>query len=309
MTQQTTHDAVRIVEVGPRDGLQNEKAVIETADKIAMIHDLVAAGARTVEFTSYVNPKKVPQMGDAEAVAEGIARVPGVAYTVLVLNERGYDRAIAATTKPHAIGYAIGATDTFNLKNAGQTVADALEQFRTVARRARADGVAVRGYVSLAFGCPFEGRVPQQRVYNLAKAMLDIGVDELVIADTIGTGNPRQVGEILSYICELAPQSMVGTHFHDTRGMGLANAVAALQVGVRGFDASVGGLGGCPFAPGATGNIATEDLAYMLHAMGYPTGLNIAAVAQVARRFEKLIGKPLPGHVKNTDLNDPKFAE
>lgn len=284
---------VKICEVGPRDGLQNEKLTVSSADKVRYIDMLVDAGFEDLEVTSFVSPKAVPQLADAETVFAGIIHVPGRRYITLVPNERGLDRAIAAGVRSIAIFTA--ASDTFTQKNIGMSIDGSLETFAGVVKRAKAHGMWVRASVSTSFGCPFEGAVPVENVVRVAQRLLDLGVDELSIADTIGIGTPNQVFDVVAALVPHAPLDRLGLHFHDTRGTALANTVAALQSGVHIFDSSAGGLGGCPFAPGATGNVATEDLLYMLHGMGISTGVDLARV-RVASRF---IGERLAGRVNS----------
>src|SRR5580765_1148707 len=248
---------VTVVEVGPRDGLQNEQARVSTADKIEFVNRLSAAHLPAIEVSAFVSPKWVPQMADAAEVFAGITRAPGIRYTALVPNLAGLDRAVAAGVTEVAIFAA--STETFSRKNINQSIDDSLTAYKAVCDRAIAAGLRVRGYLSTAFGCPFEGAVDPRQVASVAARILDLGVFEVVISDTIGIAHPGQVPRVLDAVLARVPVQQVALHFHDTRGTALANVHAALPLGIRTFDASAGGLGGCPFAPGATGNLATED--------------------------------------------------
>jgi isopropylmalate/homocitrate/citramalate synthase len=287
----TWPNAVRICEVGPRDGLQNEALNVATADKIRYIDMLADAGFRDIEVTSFVSPKAVPQLADAEAVFAGIARVPGRRYIALVANERGLNRALAAEVP--AIGVFTAASDSFTQRNIGMTIEESLATFAPLISRAHDEGLYVRASISTAFGCPFEGNVPVANVVRVAERLLALGADELSVADTIGVGTPNQVFDIVGALTPHVPLNRLGLHFHDTRGTALANIMAGLQTGVTTFDSSAGGLGGCPFAPGATGNVATEDVLYLLHGLGIETGIDLAKV-RAASRF---IGQTLHGRV------------
>ncbi|MGD0474305.1 MAG: hydroxymethylglutaryl-CoA lyase [Candidatus Velthaea sp.] len=282
---------VTICEVGPRDGLQNEAVTVRTDDKVRYIDLLVAAGFSNIEVTSFVSPKAVPQLADAEAVFTQLIQVPACRYIVLVPNERGLERALAAGAR--AIAVFTAATDSFTHRNIGMTIDESLAAFEVVIKRAKADGVYVRASISTAFGCPFEGAVPVANVVRVAERLLALGADELSVADTIGVATPNQVFDVVGALAPRVPLERVGLHFHDTRGMGLANIMAGLQTGVAIYDASAGGLGGCPFAPGATGNVATEDVLYLLAGMGIETGIDLAKV-RAASRF---IGEKLTGRV------------
>jgi hydroxymethylglutaryl-CoA lyase len=281
---------VTICEVGPRDGLQNESVTVSSADKVRYIEMLVAAGFRAIEVASFVNPKAVPQLADAEEVCAQLTRVPGCRFIALVPNERGLVRALAAQVD--AIGVFTAASDSFTKRNIGMTIEESLATFAPVVERAKAEGLYVRASISTAFGCPFEGAVPVANVVCVAQRLLAIGADELSVADTIGVATPNQVFEIVAALTPHVPLERLGLHFHDTRGTALANILAGLQAGVTIYDSSAGGLGGCPFAPGATGNAATEDVLYLLTGMGIDTGIDLAKVC-VASRFigEKLAGR------------------
>ncbi len=272
---------VKICEVGPRDGLQNESAPVATADKIRYIDLLTEAGERLIETTSFVSPKAIPQMADAAEVMAGIERRDGVSYLVLVPNLRGLARAGEAGAR--AVAVFTAATESFTKRNINMTIDESLTTFGEVVRAARADGMWVRGYVSTAFGCPYEGTVAVEAVVRVVDALARMGCDEISIGDTIGVGTPNQVFDIVEGVRAVAPLGRIALHFHDTRGTALANIVAALEAGVAIFDASSGGLGGCPYAPGATGNVATEDVLYMLHGMGIETGIDLTKVRAASR--------------------------
>lgn len=287
--------AVRIVEVGPRDGLQNEAALVPTSVKVAFVDALAGAGLSAIEVSAFVNPRDVPQMADAADVFAKIERRPGVTYSALVPNLRGLARAREARVDEVAVFPA--ATDTFSTRNLGQDVAGAMETARGVCGEARAAGLRVRGYLSVAFGCPFEGTVPPARVADLSARLIDWGVHEVAISDTIGIAHPGQVTDLLGVVVRRVPIAKLALHFHDTRGMALVNVRAGLDAGVTTFDSSAGGLGGCPFAPGATGNLATEDLLYMLDGLGVVTGARLDAVAAASLTLEPHLGHPLPSRV------------
>jgi len=274
-------ERVTVVEVGPRDGLQNEKGVISTADKIRFIDLLSAAGFPSIEATSFVSPKAIPQLADAAEVMAGIARRPGTRYTALVPNRKGMERALAAGVDGVAVF--TGATESFVRHNINTTIDGSIENFRPVVEMARERGVPVRGYISVVFGCPYEGAVPPEATARVAEKLLALGVAELSLGDTIGVATPNQVVAVMEAVGGLVPVERVGLHFHDTRGTALANVLAALQLGVATFDSSAGGLGGCPYAPGASGNLATEDLLYLLHGLGIATGVDLAKVVEASR--------------------------
>ncbi len=269
---------VTVVEVGPRDGLQNEKAYISTDLKVKFIDALSDAGLPVIETTSFVSPKAIPQLSDAEDVLERIHRIPGVRYSALVPNERGLERALAAGVREIAVFTA--ASETFNSRNINATIDQSIERFAPVIKRARQERVRVRGYVSTSFGCPYEGTVAPEKVVNVAQRLVAIGVDEVSIGDTIGVGTPNQVVELSAALFKRIDIGCVAMHFHDTRGTALANVLTALELGIAIFDSSAGGLGGCPYAPAASGNLATEDLLYLLHGMGVETGVSLGKVAK-----------------------------
>ena len=283
---------VTIVEVGPRDGLQNERAAIATADKVAFVNRLTEAGHRVIEVSAFVSPKWVPQMADASEVFAGITRRDGVRYTALVPNVLGLERAIAAGANEVAIFAA--ASETFSRKNINQTIDESLANYALVCERASGAGLKVRGYLSTCFVCPFEGRVDPRRVAAVSARLLEIGAYEVAISDTIGAAHPGHVVEVLDAVTTKVPLSNLALHFHDTRGTALANVLAGLDYGVTTFDSSAGGLGGCPFAPGAAGNLATEDLLFMLNGLGIETGISIDAVAGASRFIETKLDHKLP---------------
>ena len=287
-----TPPRVAIVEVGPRDGLQNERSLISTADKIAFVDRLSAAGHSTIEVSAFVSPKWVPQMADAGDVFAGITRRAGVRYTALVPNRAGLARAMAAGVTEVAIFAA--ASETFSLRNINQTIDNSLATYSEVCREALAAGVKVRGYLSTCFGCPYEGAVAPGQVAAISRRLLDLGVFEVAISDTIGVAHPGQVPRVLDAVVAAVPLEQVALHFHDTRGTALANVLAGLDYGVTTFDSSAGGLGGCPFAPGAAGNLATEDLLYMLNGLGVETGVDIGMVTAASRLIESCLDHRLP---------------
>jgi hydroxymethylglutaryl-CoA lyase len=273
---------VTIVEVGPRDGLQNERVIVSTADKIRFVDLLSAAHLPVIEVAAFVSPKWVPQMADAAEVFAGITKRSGARYTALVPNLAGLDRAVASGVTEIAIFAA--STDTFSRKNINQSVDESLATYQQVCDRALAAGLRVRGYLSTAFGCPYEGEVAPARVADVAARLIDLGVFEVSVSDTIGVAQPGQIPAVMEAVLERVPVERVALHFHDTRGAALANVAAALPFGVTTFDASAGGLGGCPYAPGAPGNLATENLLAMLNGMGIETGVSIEALG-IASRF------------------------
>ncbi len=283
---------VTIVEVGPRDGLQNEAARIPTAAKIAFVDALTDAGLPVIEATAFVSPHWVPQMGDAIEVVGGIQRREGTRYTALVPNLRGLQAAMDAGLMEVAIFAA--ASETFSRRNINRSIDESFDLYADVVRAAHAGGVRVRGYLSTVFGCPFEGAVPAGRVVSLTARLLELGVFEVALSDTIGVATPRQVDEIVEAVASHVPRERLALHLHDTRGTALANVYAGLQAGITVFDASAGGLGGCPYAPGAAGNLATEDLVYMLHGLGIETGVDLDAVVRASRVVAPAVGHPLP---------------
>jgi hydroxymethylglutaryl-CoA lyase len=287
---------VRIVEVGPRDGLQNEGARIPTDVKVHYIDLLSEAGLPWIEVSSFVHPKAVPQMADADEVFAAIRRKPGVRYTALVPNPRGLDRALAAGVTDLALF--VAATESFSRANINRSIDQSLADARAVIDGAQPAGARVRAYVSVAFGCPYEGPVRPEQVRGVAASLLDLGVDEVVLGDTIGVATPADVGRLMDALLELAPVERWGMHFHDTRGMALANVLGGLERGVTHFDSSAGGLGGCPFAgPGAAGNVATEDLVYLLDGLGIEHGVTLDKVLEASRFIVDAVGHPLNSKV------------
>jgi hydroxymethylglutaryl-CoA lyase/(R)-citramalyl-CoA lyase len=292
---------IDIVDVGPRDGLQNEDETLSPATRAELCDRLAAAGVPRVEAASFVNPKRVPRMAGAEEVMDGIERSPGTTYAGLVLNEKGYERAIEAGVDE--VRYAFPVTETFAERNQNTTVEDATELSGRLVERARLDGVRVSITLSAAFGCPFEGRVEPGLVLGIAGKVGEAKPDEIVLADTIGVGVPKGVRELVTGILDTGITT--GCHFHDTRNTGMANAVAAVEAGATVLDAAVGGTGGCPFAPKATGNIGTEDLVYLLHGMGYETGIDLEALIECATWLSGQLGKQLPGQVHKAGNFEP----
>jgi hydroxymethylglutaryl-CoA lyase len=287
--------AVTIVEVGPRDGLQNEKAAVSTADKVEFVNRLSAAGLPVIEVSAFVSPKWVPQMADAGEVFAGIARRAGVRYAALVPNVAGLERAHAAGVTE--VGIFAAASEGFSRRNINSGIEESLDAYRGVCARAAELGVRVRGYVSTAFGCPFDGGVAPARVADVASALVNMGAFEVAVSDTIGIAHPAQVAEVVTEVASQIPLAQMALHFHDTRGMALANVMAGLDLGVRTYDASTGGLGGCPYAPGATGNLATEDLVYLLDGLGIETGVDLALLLEASAFIESRVGHDLPSRV------------
>ena len=292
---------VQAVEVGPRDGLQNERDIVDTATKVDLIARLIAAGARRIEVASFVNPRRVPQMADGDAVIAALPDRSDVSYIGLCLNRRGVERALATRDGGRRgvdeAGCVLVASDTFGIRNQGQTIAEGIAANRAMLDAAARGGLVPQVTIAAAFGCPFEGDVPPARVVDLARHMADAGAVEIALADTIGVGVPAQVTDLFGRVGAAVPEVRLRAHFHDTRGSGIANAWAAYLAGVRVLDASVGGLGGCPFAPKATGNVATEDLLYLLDRSGVATGVDLTATIAVNRWLADRLGRPLPSRV------------
>jgi len=286
-------DSASIFEVGPRDGLQNEPTPIPTPTKIELVNRLSRAGLPYIEVSSFVDPRWIPQLGDAEQVFEAIERRPGTRYSALVPNMRGLGRALEAQVE--SIAVFVSASDTHNKKNLNRTIDESLENIAQVMNEVGESKTWVRGYVSMVFGCPYEGDIATAEVVRVARRLLDLGVDQISLGDTVGYANPRQVTEHMADIGSEIDISSLALHFHDTRGTALANIVAGLDSGVRVFDSAVAGLGGCPYAPGAAGNVATEDLVNMLHGMGIDTGIDLEALLDAAAFMEQQLGKRLPG--------------
>jgi hydroxymethylglutaryl-CoA lyase/(R)-citramalyl-CoA lyase len=279
---------VTICDVGPRDGLQNEETTLDPVVRAELVNRLAATGLLKIEAVSFVNPERVPQMAGAEEVVSGIERRDGVVYAGLVLNEKGHER--FAATGLDELHFTLGATETFNQRNANRSVDDSVDELRRISSEK-----PVSASISVSFGCPFEGRVEPETVIRLAERLVEAGAEEIVFADTIGVAVPRQVRELVVEAAQLGAR--LGMHFHDTRDTGVANAYAALEAGVTAFESSVGGLGGCPFAPRATGNVATEDLVYLFHGEGLQTGIDLDALIGVAEWLEGILARPLPGGV------------
>jgi hydroxymethylglutaryl-CoA lyase len=284
---------VEIFEVGPRDGLQNEPGVVPTATKIELIERMIAAGLRRIEVASFVNPARVPQMADAEEILRRLPRRVGVSYVGLVLNRRGFDRAVAAGCDE--IGMAVVASDTFNRRNQGASTAESIAAWHDIAAAARAAGIRAQVTISAVCGCPFEGEVPSARVVDIARQVAESAPCEIALADTIGVGVPAQVTDLVHQVGAAVASIPLRGHFHNTRNTGLANAYAAVEAGIRVLDASLGGIGGCPFAPAATGNIPTEDLVYMLHRSGFETGVSLEKLIDASGWLQERLGRPVPG--------------
>ena len=282
-------ESVRIVEVGPRDGLQNEKQVVPAATKVELIERLAACGLRTVEATSFVSPKWIPQLADAAEVYTGVRKRPGVTYPVLVPNLQGLERALAVGVREIAVFSA--ASEAFNRKNINASIDESIERFTPILERAATDGVKVRGYVSTVLGCPYQGDVPVADVVRVARRMHAMGCYEISLGDTIGVGTAGKARAMLLAVAESVPMAALAVHFHDTRGQALANLYACLEAGARVADASVAGLGGCPYARGATGNVATEDVVYLLHGLGYATGVDLDALVETGRWISARLGR------------------
>ncbi|MGU3584646.1 hydroxymethylglutaryl-CoA lyase [Rhodococcus sp. C26F] len=286
---------MEIVEVSPRDGLQNEKAHVSTGDKILLIERAIESGLRRIEATSFVHPAAVPQMADAEAVMAGVPRRDDISYSALVLNRRGFDRAVTAGVDE--VNCVVVASETFSMRNQRMSVADSVRTVTDLIVDARSAGVGVSVTIATAFGCPFEGEVPESVVFDLARQVADIGVDEIALADTIGVGVPTQVDRLVGGISAAAPGIRLRCHFHNTRNTGYANAVAAIGAGVTVLDSSIGGVGGCPFAPNATGNIATEDLVYLLERSGIASGARLPQLIETSDWLGGVLGAQVPGQL------------
>jgi len=294
---------VRIIEMGPRDGLQNEKTPVSVEARIAFIEALVGAGLHTVEVGAFVSPKAIPQMASSDAVLRGVSHIKGAEFHVLVPNEKGYDAARAAGAK--VVSVFAAASEGFSRANINCTVAESIERFKPVLARAKADGVKVRGYISCVLGCPFDGEIRPKAVADLAGTLWELGCYEISLGDTIGVGTPAKAKEMLRAVTANIPAAKLAMHFHDTYGQALANLYAGLEEGVRVIDAAAGGLGGCPYAPGATGNVATEDVVYMLEGMGVKTGVDMAKLLTATNEMSGVLGKPPVSRVA-TALNAKK---
>lgn len=284
------NDQVRIVEVGPRDGLQNEKTAVSIAARIAFIEALVGAGLHTVEVGAFVSPKAIPQMVGSDQVLRGVNHHPDSEFHVLVPNEKGYEAARAAGAR--VIAVFASASEGFSRANINCSVAESIERFKPVVNRAKADGIKVRGYISCVLGCPYDGEVKPQAVVDIARTLWEFGCYEISLGDTIGVGTPVKARQLLRAVAGTVPIAHLAMHFHDTYGQALANLYAGMEEGARVIDSAAGGLGGCPYAPGATGNVATEDVVYMLEGMGIATGVDMARLVAATNAISKLIGRP-----------------
>ncbi len=294
-------EKVRIVEVSPRDGLQNEKTVVPTEDKIRLIDALSETGLTHIEVSSFVNPRWIPPLADAQEVFQGIRRKPGIVYSALIPNLKGYERAVEAGIDEAVIF--MSSSETHNRKNINKSIDETLPVLREVAEAAIADGKTVRAYISTVFGCPYEGPVDPRRVLEITRELLDMGVREISLGDTVGLANPQQVTRIVELMAEHVDLARVALHFHDTRGTALANVLAGLLAGITTFDSSLGGLGGCPYAPGATGNVATEDMIYMLEEMGVSTGVDLNRLVETSRFMQGVLGRELPSRYLKSRLS------
>jgi hydroxymethylglutaryl-CoA lyase len=291
---------IHIEEEGPRDGFQVEDKIIPTELKIKWINNCVEAGLKRIQICSFVHPKFVPQMADAEAVCAGISQKEGVVYSGLVLNVKGVERAIKAGLKHIAVS--MSASDTHSRKNANKSISESLVEFSEMVKLAKEANLTVRGGIQCAFGCRYEGKISEDFVTELAQRHLDLGIDELSLADSTGMGNPFQIKRMMFSVVEKAKEIPVILHLHDTEGKGIANMLAGIESGVTHFDTAFGGLGGCPFIKGATGNIATEDVAHILHQMGFETGINLTKTIIIAKEIESFLGRKLPGKMKEISL-------
>lgn len=299
---------VTVYEVGLRDGLQNEAFQVPTDDKLALVDALLAAGVRRLEATSFVSPKWIPQLADADAVAARLPVRAGVEFGALVPNPRGLERALAHPTI-QTVAVFLSSSETHNRKNVNRTIAQSLQGFEEIIPAARAAGRHVRAYVSTVWGCPYEGAVDPHRALDIARELRRLGATEISLGDTIGIGNPGQTAKICDLFLAEFPPEMLALHLHDTRGTALANAYVGLQAGLSTFDASVGGMGGCPYAPGASGNLATEDLVFMLHGMGLETGIDFGRLVEAGQLAERIAGRELPGRVLKAELASRRLAE
>ena len=290
--------AIQIVEVGPRDGLQNESKIVPTDSKAEFIQLLVAAGLKDIEVASFVHPKRIPQLADADALIPLLKPKPGVRYSALVPNMKGLDRAIDAGLRRIAVFTA--ASETFNQKNINMGIDESIAVFKPVVERALAEGMSVRGYVSTCFVCPYEGQISKEKVGHVVKALFELGVDEVSIGDTIGAATPRDVETTGAHLISQFPIDKLAMHFHDTYGLAVANVYQSLEMGFAKFDSSAGGLGGCPYAPGASGNVATEDLLYLFDRLGIETGVSLAGIRRASYFIAAELGRALPSRVLQT---------
>ena len=300
--------SVTVYEVGPRDGLQNEAATVPTEDKLALLGALAGAGLRRIEATSFVSPRWIPQLGDADALVPALPRVPGVTWVALVPNARGLERLAEALRRggtpapPVDAAVFLSASESHNRKNLNRTVEESLRDVEAVVPAARARGLGVRGYVSTVFGCPYEGAVDPERAAVVAERLVALGCDQVSLGDTIGVATPALTRRVVARMLRTIPAARLALHMHDTRGTALANVLAGLDLGVTTFDASIGGLGGCPYAPGASGNLATEDLVYMLEGMGCETGVDFRRLIAAGALAQRLVGRRLPGKTLQAEL-------
>jgi hydroxymethylglutaryl-CoA lyase len=297
-------DRVSVYEVGPRDGLQNEPAAVGTVLKLRLIEALAAAGLKRIEVTSFVSPRWIPQLADADELGRSLRREDGVVYSALCPNGRGLDRAVVAGIREVAVF--LSASETHNRRNINKSIAQTLDVFRGLVPQALQNGMRVRAYVSTAWGCPYEGVVDPARALELAQTVLGMGCYQVSLGDTIGVGTPLQTRRLLERFLGELPAEKLAMHMHDTRGQALANVLVGLEMGIRTFDAAIGGLGGCPYAPGASGNLATEDLVYMLDGMGIATGVDLQRLWEAGRLAEALVQRPLPGRVHRAGLRSLK---
>jgi len=294
--------SVRIVEVGPRDGLQNESRIVPTEKKAEFIRLLSTTGLKDIEVTSFVHPKSIPQLADAADLMRQIPQLPGIRYSALVPNMKGLERAIESGIRRIAVFTA--ASETFNRKNINMSIAESIDAFRPVMDRAMREGISVRGYVSTCFVCPYEGMIAKERVADVVHALFDLGVDEVSVGDTIGAAAPKDVETTIGQLLARFPAERLAMHFHDTYGMAVANVYQALQMGISIFDSSAGGLGGCPYAPGASGNLATEDLLYLLDRLGVESGVSLRFVRRASRFIAAELGRAMPSRVLQTTAGE-----
>jgi hydroxymethylglutaryl-CoA lyase len=300
--------SITVYEVGPRDGLQNEAARVATPDKLALVGALAAAGLRRIEATSFVSPRWIPQLADAAELTSALPRLPGVSYVVLVPNARGLERLAEALARAGdgraevEAAVFLSASETHNRKNINRTVEETLRELESLVPAARARGLRVRGYVSTVFGCPYEGRIAPERSAAVAERLVALGCEQVSLGDTVGVATPGDTRRIVERIGRTVPVGRLALHMHDTHGTALANVLAGVEAGITTFDASIGGLGGCPYAPGASGNLATEDLVYMLHGMGYETGVDFEKLIAAGALAQRLVGRRLPGKTLQAEL-------
>lgn len=300
-------ERVTVVEVGPRDGFQMERAFIPTEIKVEVIDRIAEAGVPKIEATSFVSPRVIPQMADADRVMASIQRRPGTSYSALVPNAKGMERAAASGLD--SVRLVVCATETYNRRNVGLSIDRSMEVCRRMLDAADDSGLAVEAVLGVAFGCPFEGEVPEERVLDLARRFADLGIRELSVADSVGVAHPGQIRRLLGRLMEALPGISLSIHLHDTRGLGLANVLAALELGIDTFDSSIGGLGGCPITTVSSGNIATEDLVHMCHGMGIQTGVDLDVLREASRTVERFLGRTLPSHVLAAGTREELFAK